>query len=135
PRAIADGYQLLQELGAVDGSRTLTPLGRELARLPLDPKIGRMILAGRDEGMLAEVLIIASARAVPDPRERPLERQGAADEKHVRFKDERSDFLSYLHLWDFFGDAIAAGMPHRKLVDHCRASFVSTLRMREWRDT
>jgi ATP-dependent helicase HrpA len=135
PRAIADGYQLLQELGAVDARRALTPLGRDLARLPLDPRISRMILAGRDEGMLPEVLIIASALSVPDPRERPLERQGAADQAHIRFKDERSDFLAYLHLWDFFDDALKAGMSHRKLVDHCRANFVSTLRMREWRDT
>ncbi|MEO7761134.1 MAG: ATP-dependent RNA helicase HrpA, partial [Casimicrobiaceae bacterium] len=135
PRAIVDGYQLLQELDAVDPTRRLTKLGGELARLPLDPRIGRMILAGRDEGMLSELLIIATALSVPDPRERPLERRGAADQAHVRFKDERSDFLAYLHLWDFFSDALAAGMSHRKLVDHCRANFVSTLRMREWRDT
>ena len=74
PRAIADGYQLLQELGAVDAERALTPLGRELARLPLDPRIGRMVLAARDDGCLAEALVIASALSVPDPRERPLER-------------------------------------------------------------
>ena len=74
PRAIADGYQLLQELGAVDAARALTPLGRELARLPLDPRIGRIVLAARDGGCLPEALVIASALAVPDPRERPLER-------------------------------------------------------------
>ncbi len=134
PRAVADGYQLLQELGAVTTGRELTPLGRELAKLPLDPRVGRMILAGRDEGVLAEVLIIAAALSVPDPRERPLERQGAADQAHHRFKDDRSDFLSFIHLWDFFNDALALGLSHRKLVDHCRANFVSTLRVREWRD-
>ena len=134
PRAVTDGYLLLQELDAVTTDRALTPLGRELAKLPLDPRVGRMILAGRDEGVLAEVLIIAAALSVPDPRERPLERQSAADQAHHRFKDDRSDFLSFIHLWDFFTDALALGLPHRKLVDHCRAHFVSTLRVREWRD-
>ena len=134
PRAIADGYQLLQELGAVAADRTLTPLGRELAKLPLDPRVGRMVIAGRDEGVLAEVMVIASALSVPDPRERPLERQNAADQAHHRFKDERSDFLSFIHLWDFFVDALGKGLSHRKLVDYCRAHFVSTLRVREWRD-
>ena len=134
PRAIADGYQLLQELGAVGPDRALAPLGRELARLPLDPRVGRMILGGRDEGVLAEVLVIAAALSVPDPRERPLDKQGAADQAHHRFKDERSDFLSFIHLWDFFTDAQALGLSHRKLVEHCRAHFVSWLRLREWRD-
>jgi ATP-dependent helicase HrpA len=134
PRAVADGYQLLQELDAVTSGRELTPLGQELAKLPLDPRVGRMILAGRDEGVLAEVLIIAAALSVPDARERPLERQSAADQAHHRFKDDRSDFLSFIHLWDFFTDALALGLSHRKLVDHCRAHFVSTLRVREWSD-
>ena len=134
PRAIADGYQLLQELGAVDSDRTLTPLGRELARLPLDPRIGRIVLAARDAGCLPEALVIASALAVPDPRERPLERQQAADQAHLKFRDERSDFLSLVALWEFFGDALAQKMSHRRLVDACRAQFVSWLRLREWRD-
>jgi ATP-dependent helicase HrpA len=134
PRAIADGYQLLQELGAVDGPRRLTPLGRELARLPVDPRIGRMILAGRDAGCLAEMLVIASALAVPDPRERPLDKQQAADQAHLRFRDERSDFLSLVALWQFFAEALAAKLSHRALVAHCRAHFVSYLRLREWRD-
>jgi ATP-dependent helicase HrpA len=133
-RAIADGYQLLQELSAVDGARSLTPLGRELARLPLDPRIGRMILAAKDAGCLAEMLVIASALAVPDPRERPLERQQAADQAHLRFRDERSDFLSLLTLWQFFDRALSTKMPHRQLVEQCRAHFVSYLRLREWRD-
>jgi len=134
PRAIADGYQLLQELGAVADDRRLTPLGRELARLPLDPRIGRIVLAARDAGCLPEALVIASALAVPDPRERPLERQQAADQAHLRFRDSRSDFLSLVALWEFFGDADAQKMSHRKLVDACRAQFVSWLRLREWRD-
>jgi len=134
PRAIADGYQLLQELGAVDDARKLTPLGRELARLPLDPRIGRIVLAARDAGCLPEALVIASALAVPDPRERPLERQQAADQAHLRFRDERSDFLSLVALWEFFADANAQKLSHRRLVDTCRAQFVSWLRLREWRD-
>ncbi len=85
PRAIADGYQLLQELGAIDAARALTPAGRELARLPLDPRIGRILLAARESGCVAEALVIAAALAVPDPRERPLERQQAADQAHLRF--------------------------------------------------
>ncbi len=134
PRAIADGYQLLQELGAVDLDRHLTPLGRELARLPLDPRIGRIVLAARDAGCLAEALVIASALAVPDPRERPLEKQQAADQAHLRFRDERSDFLSLVALWEFFADLSAQKMSHRRKVDGCRAQFVSFLRLLEWRD-
>jgi ATP-dependent helicase HrpA len=133
-RAIADGYQLLQELAAVDAKRELTALGRELAQLPVDPRIGRMILAGRERGCLAEVLVIASALAVPDPRERPLEKQQAADQAHLRFRDERSDFLSLIELWRFFADAQAEGLSHRRVVERCRAHFVSYLRLVEWRD-
>jgi ATP-dependent helicase HrpA len=134
PRAIADGYQLLHELSVVDARRELTPLGRELSQLPVDPRIGRMILAGRDNNCLAELLVIASALAVPDPRERPLEKQQAADQAHLRFRDERSDFLSLLALWQFFADALAEGLTHRRMVERCRAHFVSYLRLVEWRD-
>jgi len=134
PRAIADGYQLLQELGAVDTQRALTPLGRELAKLPVDPRIGRIILAARDAGCLSEVLVIASAMAVPDPRDRPMDKRQAADQAHLRFRDERSDFLSLIALWQFFTDALAEKLPHRRLVERCRAHFVSYLRLREWRD-
>ncbi|HEX9301110.1 MAG TPA: ATP-dependent RNA helicase HrpA [Casimicrobiaceae bacterium] len=134
PRAIADGYQLLHELSAVDERRALTPLGRDLARLPVDPRVGRMVLAAREAGCLPEVLIIASALSVPDPRDRPLERAQAADEAHRRFRDERSDFLSLLALWEFFDEKLGEKLPHRKLVDACRAQFVSYLRLTEWRD-
>src|SRR5260221_5148245 len=134
PRAIADGYQLLQELAAVDVDRRLTPLGRELARLPLDPRIGRIVLAARDLGCLPEALVIASALAVPDPRERPLEHRQAADQAHLRFRDDRSDFLSLVALWEFFSDALGQKLSHRRLVDACRAQFVSWLRLRGWRD-
>jgi len=134
PRAIADGYQLLQELDAVDQARKLTPQGRELARLPLDPRVGRIVQAARERGCLAEALVIASALSVPDPRERPLAHAQAADQAHLKFRDERSDFLSLVALWEFFADALAQGLSHRKLVDRCRAQFVSYLRLREWRD-
>ena len=134
PRAIADGYQLLQELDAVDERNALTPRGRELARLPLDPRVGRMVQAARDEHCLAEVLVIASALSVPDPRERPLDKRAAADQAHLRFRDERSDFLSLLALWEFFVEALAQKLSHRRLVEHARAHFVSFLRLTEWRD-
>ena len=134
PRAIADGFQLLQELGAVDDARVLTPLGRDLARLPLDPRIGRIVLAARDGGCLAEALVIASALAVPDPRERPLEKQQAADQAHLRFRDDRSDFLSLVALWEFFADLGTQKLSHRRAVDACRAQYVNFLRLIEWRD-
>ena len=134
PRAIADGYQLLQELGAVDTERALTQTGQELARLPVDPRVGRMIVAARAHGCLAEVLVIASALSVPDPRDRPLDKQQKADEAHRMFRDERSDFLSLLALWEFFGERLAEKLSHRRLVDACRAQFVSFLRLTEWRE-
>ena len=134
PRAVADGYQLLHELGAVDVERTLTPLGRELAKLPLDPRVGRIVLAARDEGCLAEALVIASALSVPDPRERPLEHAHAADQAHLAFRDPRSDFLSLLALWEFFESPAQKALSHRKRVEACRAHFVSFLRLTEWRD-
>jgi ATP-dependent helicase HrpA len=133
-RAIADGYQLLNELGAVDDDNELTPLGRELARLPLDPRVGRMILAARDQQALREVLIIASALSVQDPRDRPIEAQEQADQAHRRFADERSEFLQWLKIWNWFDDAIAHKKSNRQLHDECRANFLSQLRLREWRD-
>ena len=104
-RAIADGYQLLGELGAADDAGELTPLGRELARLPLDPRVGRMILAGRERGALREVLVIASALSVQDVRDRPLEQQAQADQQHAKFDDEKSEFSGYLKLWRWLRDA------------------------------
>jgi ATP-dependent helicase HrpA len=133
-RAIADGYQLLNELGAVDDDNALTPLGRELARLPLDPRVGRMILAARDQQALREVLIIASALSVQDPRERPLEAQAEADAAHRRFADERSEFLQWLRIWNWFEEAVAHKKSNRQLADACRSHFLSHLRLREWRD-
>ena len=133
-RAIADGYQLLQELGAVDDDRQLTALGRQLAKLPLDPRVGRMILAGRDNVCLSEMLIIASALSVQDPRDRPVEAQGAADLAYKKFADEKSEFPAYLKIWAWFDDAIKHKKSNRQLQEHCRANFLSQLRLREWRD-
>jgi ATP-dependent helicase HrpA len=134
PRMIADGYQLLGELGAIDEMRQLTKLGHELAKLPLDPKIARLLLAGRQYHCLTEILIIASALSVQDPRERPLDRQEAADAAHKCFADERSDFLSYLKIWAWFGQAVADKKSNRMLAEECRRNFLSPLRLREWRE-
>jgi len=134
PRMIADGYQLLAELNAIDESRQLTPLGHELAKLPLDPKIARLLLAGRQYHCLTEILIIASALSVQDPRDRPLDRQEAADAAHKRFADERSDFLAYLKIWAWFEQAVAEKKSNRLLAEECRKNFLSPMRLREWRE-
>ncbi len=109
-RAIADGYQLLAELGAVDEDNELTPVGRNLARLPLDPRVGRMILEARDRQALDEVLVIASALSVQDVRDRPMDKQAQADQAHAKFDDEKSEFSGYLKLWKWLGD-VRGGKP------------------------
>ncbi|MDO8349695.1 MAG: ATP-dependent RNA helicase HrpA, partial [Gallionella sp.] len=134
PRMIADGYQLLSELNAIDEERKLTPLGHELAKLPLDPKIARLLLAGRQYQCLTEILIIASALSTQDPRERPLDRQEAADTAHKRFADERSDFLAFIKIWAWFEQAVAHKQSNRLLAEECRKNFLSPLRLREWRE-
>jgi ATP-dependent helicase HrpA len=111
PKAIADGYQLLNELGAVDDTNELTPMGRELSRLPLDPRVGRMILEARERQALDEVLIIASALSVQDVRDRPLEAQAAADQAHAKFDDDKSEFSGYLNLWKWLENS-RGGKPH-----------------------
>ena len=126
PRAVADGYALLAELGAVDEANALTDLGRELASLPLDPRISRMLVAARDERCLDEMLVIAAALSVQDPRDRPLEKAAVADERHAKFADERSDFLGFLKLWN----AAEQGLSRKQ----CRDNFLSYPRLREWRD-
>ncbi len=134
PRMIADGYTLLAELGAIDEtSKELTPVGRELAKLPLDPKIGRMILAAREAGCLKEMLIIAAALSTQDPRERPQEQTGAADQAHAKWKDEKSEFLAYLKLWNA-ADEVWKHETSSKQKQWCRSNFVNWLRLREWRD-
>ena len=137
-KAISDGYALLQELGALDdedgqGSK-LTKVGEALAKLPLDPRIGRMLVAARDLGCLSEVLIIAAGLATQDPRERPQERQQAADEKHKLFADEKSEFLSWVKLWAWFQNAVEHKKSNKSLIDTCHAHFLSYLRLREWRE-
>ncbi len=134
PRMIADGYQLLSELNAIDEEQKLTPLGHELAKLPLDPKIARLLLAGRQYQCLTEILIIASALSTQDPRERPLDRQEAADTAHKRFADERSDFLAYIKIWAWFEQARAEKQSNRLMAEECRKNFLSPLRLREWRE-
>ena len=126
PRAVADGYALLDELGALDDAGALTGLGHELARLPLDPRIGRMLVAARAEGCLEQMLVIAAMLSAQDPRERPLDKADAADERHARFADEQSDFIAILAIWNAFGAGASRGQ--------CRDSFLSYARMREWRD-
>lgn len=131
-RSITEGYRVLTELGAIDTERALTPLGRRLARFPVDPRIARMILAGADLGCLDDVLVVAAALNVQDPRERPREQQQRADEMHRRFRDERSDFSGLLKLWDFVREAEEKGTSNLRRV--CRESFLSFVRVREWRD-
>ena len=147
-KAIADGYELLGELGAVDDDNALTPTGRELARLPLDPRVGRMILAARDRDALHEVLIIASALSVQDVRDRPMDAAQAADEKHKKFDDEKSEFMGYLKLWQWIEEGRGThghpGAAQQKVDSHklsnrqqeqrLRESFVNPRRVREWRD-
>ncbi len=133
-RAIADGYQLLQELGAMDEGKQLTALGRQLAKLPLDPRVGRMILAARDHGCMTEMMIIAAAMSVQDPRDRPMHAQDAADAAHKKFADEKSEFYSYLKIWRWFEEALEHKKSNRQLQEHCRANFLSQTRLREWRD-
>jgi ATP-dependent helicase HrpA len=110
-RAITDGYQLLAELGAVDDFNELTPIGHALAKLPLDPRVGRMLLEARERRALEEVLVIASALSVQDVRDRPLDKQAQADQRHAKFDDEKSEFVSYLKLWQWIGEA-RGGRPH-----------------------
>ncbi|HEU6456406.1 MAG TPA: ATP-dependent RNA helicase HrpA, partial [Roseateles sp.] len=138
PKAIADGYQLLNELGATDDANELTPLGKELSRLPLDPRVGRMILEARTRDALTEVLVIASALSGQDVRDRPQEAAQAADEKHKKFDDEKSEFMGYLKLWKWLGDSRGGEgehrLSHRKHEALLRENFVSPRRVREWRD-
>ncbi len=137
-RAIADGYQLLSELGAVDDLNQLTPIGRELSKLPLDPRVGRMILEARERQALTEVLVIAAAFSLQDVRDRPLEQQQAADAAHRKFDDERSEFMGDLKLWKWLEDSKGGHGEHklslRKQEQLLRENFISPRRVREWRD-
>ena len=144
-KAISDGYALLAELGAVEEDLNLTAMGRELSRLPLDPRIGRMILEARARLCLAEVLVIASAMSCQDVRDRPLEAQQAADAQHKPFDDERSEFMGTLRLWEWIEAGRGHGAPgaeappphklsHRQQEVRLRERFINPRRVREWRD-
>jgi ATP-dependent helicase HrpA len=133
PKAVREGYRLLQELGAVEASGRLTPLGRQLARLPVDPALGRMILAAAESGHLAPVLVIASALAVQDPRERPAEQKQQSDQAHARFRHPKSDFMAWLALWRYY-EVQRQSLSQNQLRKLCQREFLSFLRMREWRD-
>lgn len=132
-KAISDGFNLLQELSAVNRENQLTPLGRQLARLPVDPRLGRMLLEGAKQGSLQEVLIVASALSVQDPRERPPERQQAADQAHAQWKDADSDFAALVNLWRGFEEQ-RQELTSSPLRNWCRKNFLNYLRLREWRD-
>ncbi len=131
-RLLSDGYRLLAELGAVDGERRITRLGRQMAALPVDPRLARILLEGKRNGCLTELLVIAAFLSIQDPRERPSDRTEQADERHAMFADERSDFIAILNLWAAYR-AAAAG-PTRALRHWCKENFLSYPRMREWLD-
>jgi len=133
-KAISDGFNLLQELSAVNRENQLTPLGRQLARLPVDPRMGRMLLEAAKQGSLQEVLIVASAMSVQDVRERPPERQQAADQAHAQWKDADSDFAGLVNLWRGFEEQRQA-LTASPLRNWCRRNFLNYLRLREWRDS
>ena len=138
-RAIVDGYQLLNELGAVDDHNEITRIGETLSRLPLDPKVGRMLLEAKERGALNEVLVIASALSVQDVRDRPLEKQAQADQAHAKFDDEKSEFSGTLKLWKWLDDSKGGHgkdhkLSHRQFESVLRENYINVRRLREWRD-
>ncbi|MSS84431.1 ATP-dependent RNA helicase HrpA [Actinomycetaceae bacterium WB03_NA08] len=132
-QAIRDGVQLLVELGALTDEGDLTGIGRKLSRLPIDPRLGRMLLAAEKEGCASEVLVIVAALSIQDVRERPLDNQAAADTAHARFNNPDSDFLTYLNLWRYL-TVQSRDMSHSAFRRLCRSEFLHYLRFREWRD-
>ncbi|TBU75826.1 ATP-dependent RNA helicase HrpA [Pseudomonas daroniae] len=133
-KAISDGFNLLQELSAVNREGQLTPLGRQLARLPIDPRLGRMVLEAAKLGSLQELLIVASALSVQDPRERPMDRQQAADQAHAQWKDVDSDFAALINLWRGFEEK-RQELGSNPLRSWCKKNFLNYMRLREWRDS
>jgi ATP-dependent helicase HrpA len=133
-RYVNDGFRLLEELGAVTDDRHLTPVGKTLARFPVDPRIARMLLEARERGALHEVLIIAAALGSQDPRDRPHDKQQAADERHAQFRHPESDFLWYVKLWDTL-EAQRGDLSEKQRREFARKHFLSWLRLREWRET
>nr|WP_313407593.1 ATP-dependent RNA helicase HrpA [Pseudomonas sp.] len=132
-KAISDGFNLLQELSAVNRESQLTPIGRQLARLPIDPRLGRMVLEGAKQGSLEEILIVAAALSVQDPRERPMDRQQAADQAHAQWKDVDSDFAALINLWRGFEEK-RQELGSNPLRTWCKKNFLNYMRLREWRD-
>lgn len=133
PKLINDGFKLLEELNALDKHGRLTQLGRQLGKLPIDPRFARMCLAAKQQNCLRELLIIVSGLSVQDPRERPAEKQQAADEKHRRFWDKQSDFLAYVNLWDYV-EQQRQDLSQNQFKKVCQREFLSWLRLREWRE-
>ena len=133
PRMVRDGYKLLEELGAVTAAGKLTGVGKRMARLPVDPRLARMVLAAAEQGCLEEVLVITSALTVQDPRERPADKQQQADQMHARFRHPRSDFLAWLNLWRYYEEQRQA-LSQNQLRKLCKREFLSFMRLREWRD-
>ncbi len=133
PAAVKDGFGVLKELGAVDDHRKLTRLGHLMARLPIDPRLSRMLIEARKEGALRELMILTAALSVQDPRERPMDKEAQADQAHAPFKDPRSDFVMLLKIWEasFLGEKSESRSKLRKF---CRERYLSYRRMREWRD-
>ncbi|WP_285448028.1 ATP-dependent RNA helicase HrpA [Xanthomonas sp. LMC-A-07] len=132
-RAVADGWQQLLELGAIDAERRLTAIGRQMARLPVDVKLARMLVAAQQHGCLREMIIIAAFLGIQDPRERPPEAREAADNAHALFADARSEFVGILRLWDAYRQ-VHEDLTQSKLRDWCGRHFLGFLRMREWRE-
>ncbi|HEY9522892.1 MAG TPA: ATP-dependent RNA helicase HrpA [Thermopolyspora sp.] len=132
-RQVRDGVNLLQELGAFDDQRRITSLGRKLAQLPVDPRLARMVLEAERNGCVREVMVIAAALSIQDPRERPSDKQQAADEKHARFSDKESDFLTYLRLWEYLRER-QRELSSSQFRRMCRTEFLNYLRVREWQD-
>ncbi|MFF3317082.1 ATP-dependent RNA helicase HrpA [Streptomyces sp. NPDC003035] len=137
-RNIRDGVQLLQELGAIDPAekdpkKRLTPQGRKLSQLPVDPRLARMVLEAERNGCVREVMVIAAALSIQDPRERPAEKQAQADQQHARFKDETSDFLAFLNLWRYIREQQKerGSSSFRRM---CKQEYLNFLRIREWQD-
>ncbi|HEZ2172318.1 TPA: DUF3418 domain-containing protein [Neisseria meningitidis] len=134
PANVSDGLQNSSGHIGTNTRYRLTKLGEQIARLPIDPKIARILLAAKKHGCMAEILVIASALSIQDPRERPLEARDASAKAHERFTDKQSDFLAYLNIWDSFQRERDKGLSNKQLVQWCRQYFLSHLRMREWRE-
>jgi len=134
PAAVKDGFDVLQELGAVDDNRRITPLGRTMARLPLDPRLSRMLLEARKESALRETMVLTAALSIQDPRERPMEKEAQADQAHAPFLDRRSDFVTLLNLWRAWMREREASRSQSRLRKFCKERFLSYRRMREWRN-